>query len=121
MTSKKFVLLIAALLTGSSLPALAQSRGGSGAGGAAGASAANGASGANPGAAATQPSNAAFQNPIGQGAAPATSANNNQNAGQTVGSIPAAGAVGHAANGKPIGNSGSGPGSPEQPIDSGSR
>ena len=117
MTSNKFVLLIAALLAGSSLPALAQSGGGSGAGGA---SAANGASGAIPGTAATQPSNAAFQNPIGQGVAPAISANNNQNVEQTVGMAPS-GAVGHAANGKPIGNSGSGPGSPEQPIDSGSR
>ena len=120
MTSKKFVLLIAALLAGSSLPALAQDGGGGGAGGAAGASAANGVSGAIPGTAATQPSNAAFQNPIGQGVAPAISANNNQNVEQTVGMAPS-GAVGHAANGKPIGNSGSGPGSPEQPIDSGSR
>jgi hypothetical protein len=35
-------------------------------------------------------------------------------------SAPGVGA-GHAANGLPIGTRGSGPGSPEQPIDSGSR
>ena len=93
MTSTKFLFLIAALLAGPSLPALAQSGGGSGAGGAAGTSAANGASGAIPSTAATQSSNAAFQNPISQGVAPATFANNNQNAGQTVGSVPVAGAV----------------------------
>jgi 8-oxo-dGTP diphosphatase len=100
---------------------------------------------------------APFQNPIGQGVAPAPSnasqsyaqspttsappgsptaaqaqrnagaANGNQDNSQTTTgqastpSSPSAGAVGHAANGKPIGSTGSGPGSPEMPIDSGSR
>jgi hypothetical protein len=47
-----------------------------------------------------------------------------QSGSQTVGSTPATGstsatvAVGHAPNGLPIGSTGSGPGSPEQPIDS---
>jgi hypothetical protein len=118
MTSKKFVLLIAALLAGSSLPALAQGGGGGGAGGAASNGAnGNGASGSR--VTATQPNDSIFQNPIDRGVAPATSAYNN--AGQTVDSAPSVSAVGHAANGKPIGSSGSGPGSPEQPIDSGSR
>ena len=91
MTSKKFVLLIALLLAGLSLPALAQ--GGSGGGGGAGGggsgtagaasngSNGNGASGSR--VTATQPNGSISQNPIGRGVAPATSAYNNQNAGQT--------------------------------------
>jgi hypothetical protein len=115
--------------------------------------------GANP-AAATNPSSAPFQDPIGQGIAPAASIAN-QNGGQTSTQPPqspartapqssTAGAVaaqqraatqgtntaasnsagvvgapgvgvGHSANGRPIGTTGSGPGSPEQPINSGSR
>jgi hypothetical protein len=51
---------------------------------------------------ATQP-NSTFANPIGQGVPPATSTTGNNNG------------VGTAANGVPIGNPGSGPGSPENP------
>jgi hypothetical protein len=66
--------------------------------------------------------------PTNTGSAPSggTSPPTNQNAGQTVGSqttgsTQGAVAVGHAPNGLPIGSAGSGPGSPEHPIDSGSR
>jgi hypothetical protein len=161
MPSRKFVLLIATLLVGTSLSNLAQARGG-GAGGAASAngSASNGGSGngsSGLSATPTQPNpNSIFQNPFqnpitrGAPAAASTSFFNpnsgvfNQNAGQTIntgtvgstpatnptptnaggrtlGSTPTTPSVGHAPNGLPIGSAGSGPGSPEQPIDSGSR
>jgi hypothetical protein len=158
MTSRKFVLLTAALLVGTSLLNSAQARGGGGGGG--GGSASNGSSGngaSGLSATPTQPNPNSifqnpFQNPITRGIPPAASTTFfnpnagvfNQNAGQTIntgtvgstpptnpmptnaggrtlGSTPATLSVGHAPNGLPIGSAGSGPGSPEQPIDSGSR
>jgi hypothetical protein len=158
MTSK-LVLLIAALLAGTSLSDSVQAKGG---GAASANSSANGVSGGSNGASATRtrpnPSSIfrnPFQNPITEGipAAASTSFFNpnvgqfNQNANQTIntGTAPTGGStpninqnagqttvgstqttsptigVGHAPNGLPIGSPGSGPGSPEQPIDSGSR
>jgi hypothetical protein len=84
MTSGKFAFFIVALVTATSLQAHAQGGGGAGGRGTtAGAPASTAATGTvgtsgstspnSSGVAATQPSNAPFKNPIGQGVAPAAS------------------------------------------------
>jgi hypothetical protein len=122
MASRKIALLIAAFLATTSLPAFAGGGSGSGGSGSSGVSAGQTA-GAPQGAVVAQPSAPPRQDPITQGVPPAASADGALNHGQTVGQAGSGihQGVGTSANGLPIGTSGSGPGSPEQPIDSGTR
>jgi hypothetical protein len=144
MGPSKIAFLIVACLAG--CPALAQGGGGGGAGSGAGAAGASpsgassgtaGAVGTSSGATAnsemqsptaTHPSDNPFKDPLGQGARPTKSntSQNNQNSTQTETSAPPGSSTaeqakrntgaGRSANGLPIGTTGSGPGSPEQPI-----
>jgi hypothetical protein len=138
MASRKFGLLVVALLACAALPALAQGgRGGGGAGGAGGAAggssgaggAGGGRSGVSNGTATSSgtfsspvatPRSQTFANPLGQGVRPATSTTGSnpspaaRSSGPTSGNS-AGGGVGTAPNGLPIGSPGSGKGSPENP------
>jgi len=142
MGPNKIAFLIVACLASSTALAQGGAGGGGGSGGgAAGASSSSGARSGTTGAVgtsggatantgvqsptATQPSDDPFKDPLGQGVRPAAS-NPNPNSTQTQTSAPPgsptaaqakrnSGAA-HSADGLPIGTTGSGPGSPEQPI-----
>jgi hypothetical protein len=133
MSSSKFAVLVATCLISAS-PVMAQGGGGGGgAGGAGGAGAGGGAAssgnagtgqaaGQNGSNGSSQP-NGVQNSPNGQ-QSPSTTVGEAQKAAvqgtntQPGGLVSAPGVgVGHTANGKAIGSPGSGPGSPEQPID----
>jgi hypothetical protein len=117
MNWQKFAITVVAFTLSTSVPAFAQ---GGGAAGTSGAGTAPSGSAQTP--TATQPSEAPFQNSIGHGTAPNANQTNSQvTTGQAAIEPRANAGVGHAPNGLPIGSTGSGPGSPEQPINSGSR
>jgi hypothetical protein len=129
----KLAILVAAVVPCTS-PALAQGGGGAGGAGSGGAGSAGASSSSGTGASETmgagspngssssQPSNQNRQGAAGNPAAfakhNAVTGANTQPASPSSGAVSAPGVgVGHAANGVPIGEPGSGPGSPEQPID----
>jgi hypothetical protein len=124
MSSYKLALLLVACLAGSSLPAIAQGGGGgagAGAGSASGGSGTgqaagqNGVNGSQPNGMQNSPSGQqSTSTTVGAEQKAATQGNNTQPGGLV--SAPGVG-IGHAANGAVIGSPGSGPGSPEQPID----
>jgi hypothetical protein len=124
MTSRTLMIIMAALLTAST-PVLAQSGSGGAASSGSGGTAA-GTSGLNTSATPSAQNPQNLQN--SQAAANNVAAKKAVTGDTTVPTNAAPGAVsapgvgvGHAADGLPIGSSGSGPGSPERPIDSGSR
>jgi hypothetical protein len=133
MQSYKFAVVLIASISGTTMPAFAQGAGGGAAGGAGTGSASTGTTGtagtsatsspasSNGSQTGTQndPNNPAPQSKTtntvaGEQKAALTGANTVAQPGAV--SAPGVG-VGHAANGLPIGSPGSGPGSPEQPID----
>lgn len=127
--SSKLVLLLAGLLVCPSLPALARGGGGGGAAGT-GAATALGSPGSYGGGSPipTQSGTTNTQNVRGTSTStekspPAQLGISTQPAAATLATQPAAAAlvkgIGTAPNGAPIGTPGSGPGSPEQPYDSG--
>jgi hypothetical protein len=120
MASPKIVFMIVAFLASTSLPVFA---GGGGSSGGSGSSVAGQTAGASQRVGATQPSISPPQDPVDQGVPPAAPANGTLNNEQTIGQAGSGvhQGVGTSANGLPIGTTGSGPGSPEQPIDSGTR
>jgi hypothetical protein len=129
----KFAVVLIASITGTSLPAMAQGAGG-GAGGGAGSGAASagstGTAGANTTSSSANSSGSQTgtqndpNNPTPQSKTANTVAGEQKAAVSGTNTVAQPGAVsapgvgvGHAANGLPIGSPGSGPGSPEQPID----
>ncbi len=131
MQSCKFVVVLIASITGTSLPAIAQGAGGGAAAGGAGTgSASAGTTGAAGTGATSGPANAnnsqGTQNDPNspQSKAANTVADQQKAAVSGTNTIAQPGAVGapgvgvgHSANGLPIGSPGSGLGSPEQPVD----
>jgi hypothetical protein len=122
MTSRTLAIIMAALMAAST-PVLAQSGAGGAAANSGSGGAAVGTSGLNTGA---TPTTQNLQNPeaVANNAATnkAVTGVTTAPADAALGAVSAPGVgVGHAADGLPIGSSGSGPGSPERPIDSGSR
>jgi hypothetical protein len=125
----KLPAIAAAVILGISSAALAQ--GGGGGGGGAGASGGAGGTGQSAAGAGGTGQSAAGAGGVGQTTGSGSQGNafsdrgtnqsNNPNAPGTGGVDTPRRGVGTAPNGLPIGSSGSGPGSPEQPIDSGSR
>jgi hypothetical protein len=128
MSSRMFALLVAGCIVGASVPAWSQGGGGSGSGGAAGSSSGSGtAEGSPPTGTSSGPTTSNTQNDAGatraEGNPSVSHVNSNTNAdqsdAQTSTQRPQAqrnAGAGTAPNGKPIGTTGSGLGSPEDPI-----